>query len=122
MIKIRISFILLMAIPCLIYSQELELTDTRAAQEAADTAPAFVKTWRLVEDFTTVQDFYFDTLQTNFQIFHPVYRNSISNAYLGNLGLQSRNNLYFNEDQVFPARVFYPMGCTNRNINGHSIF
>ncbi len=64
-----------------------------------DTTPAFIKTWRLEEDFTTMIDYSFDTLQNSFQLYNPVYRNSISNSYLGNLGLQSRNNLYFNQDQ-----------------------
>jgi hypothetical protein len=103
--------ILVLIIPLLGFSQE-ESTEPQENQEEADTtAPAFVKTWRLVEDFTTIQDFHFDTLQTNFQIFHPVYRNSISNAYLGNLGLQSHNNLYFNDDRqpgFFFLRPYIP--------------
>ncbi len=85
--QIRI-LILALAVPYLALSQEVP-----------DSTPAFVKTWILTEDFTTIQDFHFDTIQTGFQIFNPVYRNSISNAYLGNLGLQSRNNLYFNNDR-----------------------
>jgi hypothetical protein len=63
-----------------------------------DTTPAFIKTWRLVEDFTTMEDFTFDTAQNTFQIYNPLYRNSISNAYLGNLGLRGQNKLYFNDD------------------------
>jgi hypothetical protein len=99
--KICILFLVMIA-PFTVYSQR---PGTSAEVAAADTAPAFVRTWSLVEDFTTMKDFQFDTMQTGFQIFHPVYRNSYSNAYLGNLGLQSKNNLYFNKE-VQPGFLF----------------
>lgn len=95
--KIRLLF-LVWLVPTVVYSQRPELPDLPNTAATSDTTPAFIRTWRLVEDFTTTIDQPYDTLQHGFQIFNPVYRTGISNSYLGNLGLQSRNNLYFNDD------------------------
>ena len=84
-----ILLILVMVVPLLVFSQRERSSRggpgkeelARQSVSAADTAPAFIKTWRLVEGFTTLQDFEFDTLQNTFQIYNPMYRNSISNAY-----------------------------------------
>ncbi|MFC2080961.1 putative porin [Bacteroidota bacterium] len=88
------------------------------AQEAADTAPKFVRTWIMTEDFTVMEDYRMDTAQTGFQISYPVFRSSISQAFLGNNGLQTRNNLYFNRDpqtEYFFLRPFVSYLYTPEN-------
>ena len=64
----------------------------------ADTTAAIVRTWVLAEDNSLLKDFRLDTSKTGFQIYNPVYQNSISNSYLGNIGTPVKNNLlYWNE-------------------------
>ena len=93
---------------------------SRSKRTSIDTIsnPAFVRTWQLIEDYSTMQDYHFDTLQNTYQEYNPVFRNSISNSYLGNIGLQSQNNLYFNNDtkaDFFFLRPFQPYLYTPKN-------
>lgn len=62
-----------------------------------DTVPKFVRTWVMTEDYTVMEDYPLDTAMNGFQISNPVYRRSISQSFLGNPGLQTRDNLYFNK-------------------------
>ncbi len=83
-----------------------------------DTVPQFVRTWTMAEDFTVMRTHTMDTALTGFQVFNPIYKNSISQAFLGNLGLQTRNNLYFNKDprpEFFFLRPFIPYLKTPEN-------
>ena len=83
-----------------------------------DTAPNFVRTWIMTEDFTVMQDYPMDTAQTRFQVSNPVYKNSIAQAYLGNLGLQTQDMIYFtsyNQPAYFFLRPFAPYLFTPQN-------
>ena len=60
-----------------------------------DTTAPIVRTWQLKDDYSRLEDFPLDTMQTSFQIYNPVYKNSFCNLYLGNLGLAAQTNLYF---------------------------
>ena len=91
--------------------EDLEVQEKREIRELPDTAPNFVRTWIMTEDFTVMQDYRMDTAQTEFQVFNPVYNSSISQSFLGNIGLQTRDNLYFNRDlqpDFFFLRPFVP--------------
>ncbi len=92
--------------------------DTKNALAKRDTTPAFVRTWTMAEDFTVMEDYRMDTAQTGFQVSSPIYKTSISQAFLGNVGLQTRDNLYFNrslQPEYFFLRPFIPYLYTPDN-------
>jgi len=60
-----------------------------------DTTAPVVRTWQLKDDYSRLEDFTLDTMQTSLQIFNPVFRQSFCNLYLGNLGLAARSSIYF---------------------------
>jgi len=47
-----------------------------------------------MDDYSRMEDFPIDTIQTSFQIFNPVFKQSFCNLYLGNLGLAAQTNHY----------------------------
>ena len=59
--------------------------------------PREVKNWKLKDDFSRVDTIPVDTMQTSFQIYNPVYQESIANVYLSNLGSAAQSALI--EDQ-----------------------
>jgi hypothetical protein len=118
-------FLFLLALPLLGYPQspgndpelqgsmdrEEEEDREQEAQARNDTTPNFIRTWRMKEDFTVIEDYPMDTAQTGFQVSNPIYKISISQAFLGNLGLQTRDNLYFSresEPDFFFLKPFAP--------------
>ncbi len=83
-----------------------------------DTTPNFIRTWTMTEDFTVMRDHLMDTAQTGFQVSNPIYKTSISQAFLGNIGLQTRDNLYFSQEmkpEYFFLRSFAPYISTPEN-------
>jgi hypothetical protein len=68
--------------------------DTTSIPVTDTTAPV-VRTWQLKDDYSRLEDYYLDTMQTSVQVYNPVFRQSISNLYLGNLGLPAQTNIYF---------------------------
>ena len=66
-----------------------------AVAEIPDTTAPIVRIWQLKADYSRLENYWLDTMQTSFQIYNPVYKQSYSSAYLGNLGLAARSNLYF---------------------------
>ena len=113
----RIRFLVTaMLLPFLAFSQETpEGIDTI---EPVDTTKAFVKIWNLTEDFAVMRDREVDTMKTQFQIYDPVFSNSIANAFLGNTGLQTRNLIYFNQEKqpdFFFMRPYTPYLYTPEN-------
>jgi hypothetical protein len=89
-------FILLLGNVALLHSQVQR--DTIISAKPDTTAP-IVRTWQLKDDYSRMADFSLDTLQTSFQIFNPVMKNSICNLYLGNMGLAAQTNYYFERVQ-----------------------
>jgi hypothetical protein len=73
-------------------------SDTVIAERPDSTAP-IVRTWQLVDDYSRMEDWTLDTMQTSFQIYNPVMKYSFCSAYLGNLGLPARSNLYFGNNK-----------------------
>jgi len=84
--------------------QDTVIIDTSASvidSLAVDTTAAFVRTWVLTEDFSLQKDILLDTVKTGLQVYNPVFKNSICNSYLGNIGLPVKNNiLYWNEEKT----------------------
>jgi hypothetical protein len=103
--RIPAVFITLFVTVPLIYSQTKQDT-TRIA--IPDTTAPVVRTWQLKDDYSRLEDFYLDTMQTSFQIFNPVFKQSISNLYLGNLGLAAQTNIYFNRNKDIRYLFFIP--------------
>lgn len=88
---LSVFIILFLAVP-LINGQSRRDTTSNAVP---DTTAPVVRTWQLKDDYSRLEDYPLDTMQTSFQIFNPVFRQSYSNLYLGNLGLAARTNIYF---------------------------
>ncbi|KPL12369.1 MAG: hypothetical protein AMS26_18175 [Bacteroides sp. SM23_62] len=105
-----------MLIPFFTYPQETP--EENMASEPVDTTQAFVKIWNLTEDFAVMRDKKIDTMKTQFQIYDPVFSNSIANAFLGNTGLQTQNLIYFNQEKqpdFFFMRPYTPYLYTPEN-------
>jgi len=54
-----------------------------------------IKTWNLSRNGAFQDSVKLDTLQTNFQIYNPVYKRSITSTYVGNYGTPYLNNNFF---------------------------
>ena len=59
----------------------------------------FVKTWRILDRFATVDSVAADTAHLNFQNDNHIDRFSIANSFRGNLGSPIQSKLYFNRPQ-----------------------
>ncbi len=71
--------------------------DSTALIQVDTTAPV-ARTWILTGDFMIEEEYELDTNQTSFQIYHPVYKYSVSASFLGNLGLHTKTNIFFQRD------------------------
>ncbi|HSO88846.1 MAG TPA: putative porin [Draconibacterium sp.] len=58
----------------------------------------YVGTWKLSEHGAFQDSMKLDTLIDNFQIYHPVFINSITSSYLGNYGNPALNNDFFDRN------------------------
>lgn len=79
---------------------------TIAAQSKVGVDAPDIKTWRITDAFATVDTVAVDTNHLNFQFFNHVDRNSISNAFLGNLGLPLTSKLYFDRPESTDEFIF----------------
>ncbi len=71
------------------------------------TAPKqSVHAWKLIDDFTFADSIAVDTLTTSYQIYNPIYRNSIGNVHTGNLGAPSISSI-FEDRRQRPDFIFY---------------
>jgi hypothetical protein len=59
----------------------------------------FVKTWRILDRFATVDSIAADTAHLNFQNDNHIDKLSIANSFRGNLGSPIQSKLYFNRPQ-----------------------
>ena len=91
---LSVFIILFIAVP-LINGQSGRDTANNAV---TDTTAPVVRTWQLKDDYSRLEDYTLDTMQTSFQVYNPVFRQSICNLYLGNLGLAARTNLNFSPE------------------------
>ena len=111
-----LSLLTALILSCLAFSQEIP--EENLISERADTTKAFIKIWNLTEDFAVMRDKEIDTMKTQFQIYDPIFSNSIANTFLGNTGLQTQNLIYFNQEKrpgFFFMRPFTPYLYTPEN-------
>ena len=79
----------------------------------------YISTWN-VSDYGAFQDSTkLDTLMDNYQIYHPVFKNSLTSSYVGNYGTPALNNNFFNRSSnvdflFFKSREAYLL--TPKNI------
>ncbi len=107
--KIFSVLLILLLFQVMAFAQEPE--EESPVIRKKDTVPNFVRTWIMTEDFTVVEDYRMDTAQTGFQVSNPIYKKSISQSFLGVVGLQTRDNLYFNindQPDYYFLRPFSP--------------
>jgi hypothetical protein len=111
-----LSLLTALILPYLAFSQEIP--EENLISERTDTTKAFIKIWSLTENFAVMRDKEIDTMKTQFQIYDPVFSNSIANTFLGNTGLQTQNLIYFNQEKrpdFFFMRPFTPYLYTPEN-------
>ncbi len=104
--KLKIKVILIVHLAALLipyrnYSQvfeefEVDKEGTEKQEPKKSNIKPYIGTWR-VSEFGAFQDSTkLDTLIDNFQIYHPVFKNSITSTYVGNYGTPALNNDFFN--------------------------
>jgi hypothetical protein len=71
------------------------------AQVEHDSA-SIIYAWKLKTNFSRIEEVPVDTSLTNFQIYNPLFKHSVSYSYLGNLGSPGISN-------VFSERLFSDM-------------
>ncbi len=71
-----------------------------------ETIPPDVRTWKLKDHFTFSDTIPVDTLSDGYQIFNPVFRETIAANHLGNLG-SSYQSMLFDEQQHYYGHLFY---------------
>ncbi len=62
---------------------------------AKDSIVFKMKSYKLIEDLTRIQEVKVDTAVTDFHIYHPAYKNSISVQSLGNIGNSYQSGDFF---------------------------
>lgn len=67
-----------------------------------DTVKIEIYSWKLSNDFKLIERLEIDTTINRFQIYNRNFQRSISNAYLGNVGLPSKSNIFFISDRESP--------------------
>jgi hypothetical protein len=60
---------------------------------------ALISSWTLIKDYSLKKNAEIDTLLQSFQNYNLIFKNSISNSYLGNLGSPSISNVYINRKE-----------------------
>lgn len=63
-----------------------------------DKIKPMIKTWRLIDNFSRIDSVALDTLLIDVNNFNPIFKKSISNAYLGNLGSPYQSNIFFERE------------------------
>lgn len=61
-----------------------------------------IESWILTDELTEKQIVEMDTFLEDFQVINPIYKNSISNTNLGNIGLANVSNIFFDRKQNNP--------------------
>jgi hypothetical protein len=60
--------------------------DTRKTKDLQSTVKSIIKTWELKDEGAFILPVERDTSQDKIQIYHPIYKNAITNTYTGNYG------------------------------------
>ena len=93
-------YVLFLILSARVFSQ---LTaDSTGMAAAIDTTAPIARIWQLKDDYSRIEDYRMDTLQTSLQIYNPAFKYSPFISYLGNLGLQAETNRFFQRDPEVP--------------------
>jgi len=65
-----------------------------------------VRAWQLKDGYTFADTTVVDTISTGFQIFNPIYRKSIANAYLGNMNTAYQSMIFENRESKYGFLFF----------------
>jgi hypothetical protein len=71
-----------------------------------DFIPPDVRTWRLIDDFTFSDTIAVDTISNSYQIYNPIFKQSIAQSWLGNMG-SAHQSMIFDEQQRHYGNLFY---------------
>ncbi len=71
-----------------------------------DFIPPDVRTWHLIDGFTFSDTIAVDTISNGYQIYNPIFRQSIAQAWLGNMG-SAAQSMIFDEQQRHYGNLFY---------------
>ncbi|MBL7110992.1 MAG: putative porin [Bacteroidales bacterium] len=85
-----------------------QLADTTILDVPVDTTAPIARVWQLKDDYSRLEDYKMDTLQTSFQIYNPVLKYSPFVSHLGNLGLQAQTHMFFQRDPDVPFLFLRP--------------
>ncbi len=91
-----------------IYASGQQSADTTLPVIPADTTAPIARVWQLKDNYSRLEDYNMDTLQTSFQIYNPVLKYSPFVSYLGNLGLQAQTHMFFQRDPDVPFLFLRP--------------
>ena len=72
----------------------------------SDNIPPDVRTWHLTDHFTFSDTVAVDTMSNGYQIYNPIFRESMGQNFLGNLGSPNQS-LIFDEHQMHYGHLFY---------------
>lgn len=70
-----------------------------------------VRAWHLIDDFSFSDTTAVDTLSNGYQIYNPIYKKSISNTYLGNLGSAYQSNIFQDRPDHYGFLFFNPVSA-----------
>ena len=98
-----ISFVLFLTVfvTNIAYSQvfeefEVDMEGEEKTEVKVSNILPHLSSWTISEYGAFQDSTKLDTLLDNFQIYHPVFKNSITSSYVGNYGTPALNNDFFN--------------------------
>lgn len=65
-----------------------------------------VRTWQMTDDFTFADTVAVDTLSVGYQIFNPIFKKSIANAYLGNMNTAYQSMIFEDREYKYGNLLF----------------
>lgn len=80
-------------------------------QEKKEFIKPDVRAWHLIDDFTFSDTTAVDTLSNGYQIYNPIYKKSISNTYLGNIGSAYQTNIFEDRPDHYGFLFFNPISA-----------
>jgi hypothetical protein len=116
--------LLTMLVPFFSYSQVYEEFDVdkegadKKEEKKENIINPYVGSWKISEYAAFQDSVALDTLLDNFQIYHPVFLNSLTSSYLGNYGTPAINNDFFDRKSnvdffFFKSREMYLLTPAN---------
>ncbi|WP_439182715.1 putative porin [Carboxylicivirga taeanensis] len=86
--------------------QQLGESANDESKAKSEYIPADVRTWHLRDDFTFSDTVAVDTISNGYQIYNPIFKRSIAQAWLGNMG-SAHQSMIFSEQQRYYGNLFY---------------